>query len=184
MMYSDYLALSVCAYSILYVPFMIIAQLRFSHILQCEGYDGRRYFVWMRKNFWMAVFPLIGLCAITIMAQQAMHQFLYLTIFFEYQILIGFVAGTMLICIPIAIVFYQYIKQIKIENEFTPLVCSRRLVGVFVWSSIFVCAITLVENTFPQFNYVTFLTPLVTPFLVPLANVLIRGEEKDGQVAT
>ncbi len=176
MMHSDFYALSACAISVLYIPFLIIAQLRFSHILQNEGYRNSSYLLWIRKNFMLSFFPLIGVCAIVILGRVVMEAYLNNTALFEMEYIYGFFVVLMVIAAAAAFVYYKYVKTIKIESENTPIVCSSRLISIFLISCMLVCALALVVNLVEYGMLLVFFIPLLSPLLVPLANALLGGK--------
>lgn len=178
MMYSDYFALSACAFSVLYVPFLIISQLRFAHILQNQGYDNRKYFGWIKRNFLLSCVPLIGISALSLLAEAVLITYLMKTSFYEMAVIVGYLCIMLFIAAVIALVFTKYIRCIKIESEVTPIVCSRHLVKVFLISSFFVCAVTVLENLFMEIDKMVFFIPLMTPLFVPLTNWLLGGSKK------
>ncbi len=171
-MYSDYVALSACAFSVLFVPFMVISQIRFAHVMQNEGYGNRRYFLWIKRNFLVSYLPLIGICAIVLLSEGVLNAYLYNTYFYDNELLIGYILAVLLICAAISVVFYRYIRCIKIECAGTPLVCSPRFTGVFLLSAVMVGVVMTLENIVPQVNRLVFFMPLLTPLFVPLANLI------------
>ncbi len=178
MMHSDYLALSACAFSVLYVPFLMIAQLRFAHIMQNRQYDTKQYFLWIKKNFLLCYVPLIGISVVHLMAEATLLMYLRHTSFYELAVIIGYLLMMLLIASVIAMVFTKYIRYIKIESEVTPIYCSNRLITLFMVSGFCVCALTLFENLWSDMEQIVFFTPLITPFFVPLVNVLMRLKKK------
>jgi len=190
MMYSDYFALSACAFSVLFMPFLIIAQLRFSHIMQSEGYSNRNYFAWIRRNIVLSVLPTVGVCLIVVMAEVVLKAYLGNTFLYDVQdklgfaVEIGYVVAVMLISAVIALVMYRYVKCIKIESEVTPIICSKRLINLFLLNSMMVCALITLENVLTEVNRLVMVTPLVTPFFTPLSNLILQGgykRAKDGE---
>lgn len=176
MMHSDFYALSACALSVLYIPFLVIAQLRFSHIMQTEGYSAGRYFLRLRKYFMLCFLPLIGVCAIVGLGRVIMDAYLVNSSLFEMDYMYGFFVVLMVISAAVAVVFYQYVKAIKIESQTTPIVCSNRLIGVFVFSVLLVCLLSLMENIMEGGTILVFFVPLTAPLLVPLSNALMGGQ--------
>lgn len=180
MMYSDYFALSACAFSVLFMPFLMIAQLRFAHVMQNEGYDNRQYFAWIRRNFVLACLPLIGICLIVVMAEFVLKEYLANTYLYDVQHILGFaveigyVIAVMLVCAIIALVFSKYIKYIKIESEVTPLICSDRLIALFILNGLLVCALVALENIVTGMNRLALATPLIAPFVTPLSNLILQ----------
>ncbi len=182
MMYSDYFALSACAFSVLYVPFLIIAQLRFAHIMQSQGYDNKRYFQWIRKNFFLSCVPLIGVSGISLMAEAVLLTYLKNTSFYEMAVIVGYICIMMLIAAFIALVFTKYVHCIKIESEVTPIRCTPHLIRMFMISSFFVCLVTVLANLFTAVDKLVFFIPLMTPLFVPLTNWLFREKAKETSI--
>lgn len=183
MMQSDYFALSACAFSVLYVPFLIISQLRFAHIMQNQGYDNRAYFRWIKKNFLLACVPLIGISGISLLAEAVLITYLRKTSFYEMAVIVGYLCIMLFVAAMIALVFTKYIRCIKIESEITPIVCSGHLVRVFLISSFFVCAVTVLENLLMEINEMVFFIPLMTPLFVPLTNWILKRGNRQGKSA-
>ena len=185
MMYSDYYALSVCAYSIVFAPFMIIAQLRFTHILQTNGYSAKSYFFWLKKNFLSVYMPLIGLLILTLLGLLLLRAYLANTFLYDIQASLGFAVeiGYMvilaLICLCLLIIFAKYVKLIKIECEFNPIKTD----GVFIWTfllcSFIITVLITIENIFTGIDTLLIIMPLFTPLLAPLAAVLLNAESKE-----
>lgn len=182
MMYSDYFALSACAFSVVYVPFFIIAQLRFAHVMQNEGYINRSYFGWLKRNFFGAYVPLIGVSVMLVLSELAVHAFLYKnSLFFDMELIVAFVVVTMLVALALAIILWKYIKHIKRESDMTPLVCSRRFLNVYIISCLVVAAMTAVVNVFNEINRIVFFLPLLVPLLAPLSNWIAHGRKPAGK---
>lgn len=175
MMHSDFFALSICAFSLLYVPFMIISQLRFAHVLQHAGYGNRDYFLWIKNNFRGAYVPLIGICIIQILGELVLEAYLSNTSLYEKQLFVGYFVVMLVIAAAIVVVFINYIKEIKIENHDTPLVLSPRFISVFLVSSAIFCVFMLVVNLFMELDGLIIIMPLLAPLFVLLANLFVRN---------
>ena len=182
MMYSDYLALSVCAFSVLCLPFMVICQLRFSHVLQAEGFETNKYFRRIKRNLPISFFPLLGICAIAVIAEGALNAYLYNTYLYDNELLVGYFAAIMLVCIAAAAVFFRYIRCIKLECSCVAPVCSQRFSNVFLLSVMLLGATVTLGNVILSINKSLLFVPLLTPFFVPLSN-LILGYGKAAQKA-
>ncbi len=184
MMRSDFFALSSCAFSVLYAPFLIVAQMRFSHIMQNTSYSTGRFFLWVKNNFWLVYAPLIGICLINAMAEVVISAYLsntalyYLQDIFAYVVIVGFMLIVAATAVIIAVIFRKYVKCIKIEGEITPLICSKRLVNLFLISCFCVCALITLENVFIEIRWLIYFTPLTAPLFVPLVNKFLGLEGK------
>ncbi|MGI6153805.1 MAG: hypothetical protein ACOYJB_08255 [Christensenellaceae bacterium] len=178
MMFSDFFALSVCAISLLYVPFMVICQMRFGHILQSSGFDNRRYFGWIKNHFVMTYLPLAGIFLISILGEAMLRAYLSNTMQYEMGLFYGYLAWLLVLAAVITIIFWKYTRIIKIEDEKTPLVCSKRLVSVFLLSCLILCVFTVLTNLFTKIDVLLMVLPLLAPLLTPLSNVLLPGREE------
>ncbi len=172
MMLSDYLALSTCAISILIVPFLVIAQMRFTHIMQTQNYSNKDYFLYIKKSFKLVYIPPILIFVICILNNVAIKLYLQYNTFYEMGVIIGFLLLVAVVCAIIAVVFYIYIKTIKIESEKKPLEITSKFIGVFVFSCGIIAVLAVIENVFVSLDYITYILPLLAPLLVPLTNLL------------
>lgn len=175
MMYSDYYALSVCAFSIIFAPFMIISQLRFTHILQTQCYSVKNYIRWLKRNFFSVYMPLIGIFVLTLLGLILLKAYLANTYLYDIQeimgfaVEIGYVFILALVCLCLLIVFVKYIKCIKIECEQLPIKIEEPFVSIFLYSSFIIILLTTLENIFTGIDTLLIFMPLFTPFLVPQA---------------
>lgn len=180
MMYSDYYTLSVCAYSIIFAPFMIIAQLRFAHIMQNNGYSVKRYLGWIKKNFLSVYMPLIGIFVLALLGLVLLHAYLSNTFLYDIQaslgfaVEIGYVIILALICLCLLIIFGRYVKLIKIECERNPIKITGPFIWIFLLSSFIITALITIENIFTGIDTLLIVMPLVAPLLTPLAAFLLR----------
>jgi hypothetical protein len=181
MMQSDFFALAACAISILYVPFLLIAQLRFAHIMQWNGYSGGRYMAWLGRGFTGVYVPLIGICLIVLVGKMVLKAYLDHTALYEIPYIAGFFVVLLVIAAAVAFVYYKYVKEVKMESELTPLVCSRRLVTLYIAGCMLVCAVVMVENLLPGADVLVYVAPLFTPMIVPLANALTGMGRKEAE---
>ncbi len=179
MMYSDYFALSACAFSVIYLPFIIIAQLRFAHILQVNGYDNKKYLAWIKSGFFVYVAPLVGVCLMGLLSEMVLSAYLYNTYLYEMQYMAGFVAVVLALAAIMAFVFKKYIARVKIESGGVPLKCSGRFTNIYLAACAMVAAVAVVENLFTEVNKLVFFVPLATPFYVMLANAVTGRGRKD-----
>lgn len=178
MMYSDYFALSACAFSVVYLPFMVIAQLRFSHILQVNGYDNKKYMAWLKSGFIVYISPLIGICLILLLSEVVLFAYLYNTYLYEMEYMAGFMVVVLLLAAAVAFVFQKYVKRVKIESESVPLVCSGHFTAIYLVACVMVASVGVVVNVFTHINKLIFFVPMATPFFVPLANGLLGGRKR------
>ncbi len=174
MMYSDYFAISTCAISVMFMPFMLIAQIRFAHILQDAQYANRQYFKFIFSNFKLFILPSIVICGIAILGAIGLSAYVMYNPFYEMMVLIMYAVCLLIVCAVLAVACTIYIKRIKMESEKTPLICSPRLVHVFLLSCAMVCALSVVVNVFVQIDIVVYGIMFLTPFAVPLANLIIK----------
>jgi len=182
MMYSDYFLLTVCALSMVFAPFMVIAQLRFAHVLQAEGYSNIAYFSWVRKHFASVYVPLAGICLVVFAAERMMRAFLANTSFYQQQIFITYIVVTLALMAALALVFYRYTQSVKIEGDGVPVRCEGRLLPVFWTSCALLAVLFVLVNMFTEIDELIFFLPLFTPLLAPLANAIpARASNKAAQ---
>ncbi|MEF9863932.1 MAG: hypothetical protein RSA86_03970 [Christensenellaceae bacterium] len=172
MMYSDYFTLSTCAFSILFVPFLVIAQIRFAHVMQEMGYDNKRYLSWIKRHFKAAMLPLIVICGLTILSAVVLQMYLEYNPFYEINVIIYYLLVLVILSAVLAFVFYKYVKKIKIESDIRPIICEKRLVHNYLLCCLMICAITLLVNAFIKIDKLVFVIMLATPFFMPLANLI------------
>ena len=186
-MYADYFALSSCAFLVLHVPFLIVAQLRFSHVLQREGYDNRRYFGWIKEHFLLAYLFPICVFVVNIVSESILSAYLDNTYLYmlqdtaAYIVMFGYAIIALVIALVITLILWRYLKAIKIECETVPLVCSDSLVKVFVLSCVLICALVTAESMFIEIRRMVYFVPLLAPLFVPLSNALWRGKREEGR---
>lgn len=189
MMYSDYYALSVCAFSIIFAPFMIIAQERFTHILQNNNYSVKNYFKWLKHNFLSVFMPLIGLFILTLLGLVLLRAYLANTFLYDIQEFLGFAVeiGYMLIlaliCLCLLIIFCKYDKCIKIECEMIPLKCDGGFISLFLFSSFIVTALITLENMFTGIDTLVVFAPLLTPLITPAAAAIMNLRNRTDKAA-
>lgn len=185
MMYSDYYALSVCAFSIIFAPFMIIAQIRFAHIFQNNGYSIKNYFGWLKCNFLSVYMPLIGLFILTLLGLLLLKAYLANTFLYDIQASLGFAVeiGYMvilaLVCLCLLIIFGKYVKLIKIECEDIPVKIDGTFIFIFLASSFIITGLITLENIFTGIDTLLIIMPLFTPLLVALPTFLFNTAHKE-----
>lgn len=183
MMHSDFYALAACAISVLYIPFLVIAQLRFSHIMQHAGYRAPQYFDYLKKHSMSTLLPAIALCGITALGRLGMWVYLNYSEWYEMDYYIGFFVVLVVIAAVIAVVYTIYCKKIKIESNEIQLVFSPEFIRLFLVSCMLVCVLELLVNLMMPLRILVFFLPAFTPFLVPVANALLPGNQAKSQKA-
>ncbi|MDL2237751.1 hypothetical protein LJC56_07990 [Christensenellaceae bacterium OttesenSCG-928-K19] len=189
MMYSDYFALFSCAFSVLFTPFLIVSQLRFSHIMQNAGYDTKRYFGWIKNNLPLVFLPLAGITIIVLMTEPMLAAYLDRSAVYElhtkvqYMVIYGYLIGVAAVAGSVAWIFYRYNRFIKMETMGSPLVCTGCLVNLFLLSSVMLCAVITLQCMFISLRHIVFYLPLLAPFFVPLANVMLRQPKVETEKA-
>lgn len=178
MMYSDYFLLTVCALSVTCAPFLVIAQLRFAHVLQVHGDSNRAYFSWMKQNFAAVWVPLIGICLMIFAAERMERAFLSNTSLYQTLIHNVYIAVTLGLMAAVAFVFYRYTKSIKIEGEELPVRCTGRLCPVFWISSAVISVLLVLMNVFSEIDELVFFLPLFAPLPAALANAVVGAVER------
>ena len=178
MMHSDYFALSACATSILFLPFMIIAQLRFAHLMALSGYNNAKYFSFIKSGLGVFVIPLAGICIMAALSQAVLSAYLYNTWFYEMQMIIGYLVLLMILAAAMAFVFQRYVMSIKVESDNLPIKCDRAFVEIYFKSVVFLCAVVIAQNLIAELHWIFIVTPMLTPFCIPLSNLAFRREYK------
>ncbi|MBD5560425.1 MAG: hypothetical protein HDQ87_08760 [Clostridia bacterium] len=173
MMYSDYYALSSCAIGVVFIPFMVVCLLRYGLILQAFNYSSRTYFVWLRCSFAFSVLPLAGVCGIALLWQLVLGTYLTHTAATELMIILGY-AGLMLLGIAaVCAGFGRFCRRLGIAGSTVPRIEDRRLVILFLASSLAAGVLILLLNL-ELWQLLIYFVPLLTPFLVPLVNAFFR----------
>lgn len=173
MMYSDYYAISSCAFSVLFIPFIILVSLHFSRALEAFGYDSRTYMRWLRCSCSATVLPPVLICGLAAMAQLALRVYLTNTYFEELQIILGYAAWLLLASVLIALAFSRYAKTMSNAMWSVPRIADRRLVTVFITSSLITAFLALILNLYGWRLYI-YLMPLTAPFLAPFVNLFMK----------
>lgn len=173
MMYSDYYGISSCAFSVLFIPFIILLSMHFSRALEAFGYQNRVYMRWLRCSFVATVLPAALICGIAAMAQLSLRIYLTNTYFEELNIIIGYAAWLLLASVVIALAFVRYAKTMANAMWSVPRIVDRRIVVVFLCSALITGCLALVLNLYGLWLY-TYLMPLTAPFLAPFANVFMK----------
>lgn len=184
MMHSDYYAISSCAFSVLFIPFMILAEFHFCRALQSFGYQNRRYLKWTGCSFVATVLPLFFICATAGMAQFALQKYLTNTYFEELRIIIGYAAWLLLASICLALEFTRYARVLGKAMWNVPRIADRRTAVIFIASSLIVSFASLILNLYGWRLYIYFV-PLMTPFLAPFVNIFMKpvpGAVKEPQI--
>lgn len=178
MMYSDYFALSSTAISLIYVPFLIICQLRFAHILQYNGYSNSGYFSWIRSNFGRVLIPLAGICLYSFAAEMMLRTYLENTALHEMDVIVTYFIAVLSILAVMALLFQRYTKLIKIETNELPLSCSNKLISITLIGSMFVCVLAVLQGLFSDLLILVYFLPLCAPFFVPIANRMVQKKKQ------
>lgn len=173
MMYSDYFALSSCAMSVAFIPFIVVCLLRYCLFLQAGNYSNRAFFVWLGCSFVASVAPLGGICAISLMWEAVLSTYLTHTAATELQIILGY-AGLMLIGIAaVSFAFGRFCRVLGRAGATVPRIEDRRLLILFAVSSVMVGMLVLLLNIMHWQQWLYFV-PLLSPFLAPLVNLVFR----------
>lgn len=173
MMYSDYYAISSCAFSVLFIPFIILSSFHFCRALEALGYQNRAYMRWLRCSFAATVVPTVLICGIAVAAQFALRLYLTNTYFNELNIIIGYAGWLLLASICIALAFARYAKTMSKAMWTVPVIADRRLAVIFVVSALVAGCTALVLNLYGWRIYI-YLMPLMAPFLAPFANLFMK----------
>lgn len=170
MMYSDYFALSSCAISVTFIPFMIVCQLRYGLILQAFNYRNRAYFHWLRCAFLAAAAPLLAVSAVSLLSEAVFLAYLIHTAATEMQIIVGYAVLMLIACAALAAGFGRFCKVLGGAGWGVPRVDDVRLRILFLCSALLTALIMLILNL-AGWQQVIYFVPAATPFLVPLVNL-------------
>lgn len=169
MMHSDYFALSSCAISVVFIPFMVVCLLRYGLILQSCNYRSREYLRWLRCAFTAAWAPLIVVCAISLMWELVLSTYLTHTAATELQIILGYAALMLVGVAAVSLAFGRFCRVLGGAGWSVPRIDDRRLVLIFCLSSAVVGVLMLLLNILLWQQWIYFV-PLITPLLPPLMN--------------
>lgn len=172
MMYSDYYAISSTAFSVLFIPFIILSSFSFCRALQALGYSTRQYMRWLGCTFWVTVAPTILLSALAVMAQITLRSYLRNTYFDELAIIIGYAAWLLLASICLGLGFARYAKSVGGLFENVPRIADRRIAVTFTVTALAAACVTLILNLYGWRPYM-YILPLMAPFLVPFVNIFM-----------
>lgn len=173
MMYSDYFALSSCAISVVFIPFMVVCLLRYGLMLQEFNYQNRMYLAWLGCAFAAAWAPLIAVSALALLWQLVLRTYLTHTAATELLIILGY-AGLMLVGIAaVSVGFGRFCRVLGGAGWTVPRIDDRRLTQLFIISSLVVGALMLLLNIMSWQQWIYFV-PIVTPLLIPFANLFFR----------
>lgn len=173
MMYSDYFALSSCAISVTFIPFMVVCQLRYALILQAFNYSSAAFLRWLRCAFLAAAAPLLAICVLAFLCEGVFFAFLTHTAGTEMQILVGYALLMILACGCIAAGFGRFCRVLGGAGWTVPRIDDSRLRILFLLSTLVIAALMLLLNLFALQEIIYFM-PLSTPFFVPLLNQILR----------
>ena len=170
MMYSDYFALSSCAISVTFIPFMVICQLRYALILQAFNYENRRFLRWLRCAYLAAGAPLLAITGLALLCEAVFVAYLTHTAATEMQIIIGYAVLMLLSCGAIAVGFGRFCRVLGGAGWTVPRIDDVRLLILFLLGSGLTAVIMLFLNLY-ALQQVIYFVPLATPFFVPLFNL-------------
>ena len=170
MMYTDYYAISSCAFSVLFIPFTILAAFHLCCALQSFGYSTRAYMRWLRCTFPITVLPPIILCAMAVTAQFALRAYLRNTYLDELAIIIGYAAWLLLASICLGLSFWRYAKSLGRLFAHVPRIADTRLSVMFICSSLIAAVCPLILNLYGWRPWM-YVLPMLVPFVAPLVNL-------------
>lgn len=172
-MYSDYYAISSCAFSVLFLPFMILTIMRATLSLQAFNYRGRDLLRWFGCSAVATLIPLVLICAQAIMAQLCLRIYLTKTSFDELNIIIGYAAWLLLASAVIAVSYTRCVKVMGGAMWNVPRIADRRSQTLFLVSALIASVLALVCNMY-GWRALIYFFPIIAPFIVPAVNLFMK----------
>lgn len=173
MMYSDYYAISSCAFSVLFIPFIVLCSMHYCRALQAFGYSTGAYMRWLRCSWVATVLPLGMICGIAIIAQFTLRVYLTNTYFEELNIILGYAGWLLAASICIALAFTRCARVLGRAMWSVPRIADTRTSVIFLVSALVTSFVALILNLYGWRLYI-YIMPLMTPFLAPFGNIFFR----------
>lgn len=173
MMYSDYYAISSCAFSVLFIPFMLLTCIRMVLSLQAFNYRSRDLMRWLGCSAVATLLPAVLICAEAVLAQMCLRVYLTNTSFTELAIIVGYAGWLLLAAVVITLSYTRYVRTMGGAMWHVPRIADGRTKALFLVSSLIVAALALLCNMYGV-RWLIYLFPVLPPFLVPFVNLFMK----------
>lgn len=173
MMHSDYYAISSCAFSVVFIPFLILSSMQFALALQAFNYENRKYFAWLKCTFTATCLPLALISGISLLAQACLGIYLTHTYFEELRIIIFYAAWLLLASIVLVLGWTRYARTLGRSMWLVPRINDKRMQVLLIATSLIWSFALLALNLY-GWRAIIYFVPLATPLATPLVNACMR----------